>query len=549
MSRRTDLRRSRIGRKRSKGTILVVILFVLAISAAVAALIYFYLPYFQEAKINPSTEIKMYHMGELVEQTGYQDEGTLYLPYNYVKEYVDSEIVHDDLSGYAIITTDSGAFDFTYPTRKVNNELFLAADPLTDFYELDIQYIEESSIFLVRDLTEPLLQGVALKTFKLREGPNLNLPSYGTVEIATKLTIMKEVDGWYWVETADGLIGYANKKQIEITGVELKEIEKSIYVAPDPLAKPIKLVWEYVNQHARTETSKIGDLEGVQVVSPTWFSLKENGLVANIADMTYVDWAHERGYQVWGLFSNSFEPALTNKMLTDPQLRDRVIKQMMIYVDLYELDGINIDFENLYLKDKDLFVQFVRELTSKLHEKNRTVSLDLTFHSKSENWSMFYDRVNLGKIVDYMIVMGYDQYPAGSTVAGPVAAIPWVEKGVENLLAEVPSNKIILGVPLYTRMWEETTNDNGTITAKSKTYSMDATNKWLEENKITPGYDRNTQLNYAELEKNNVKYRIWIEDMVSMKQRLELMEEYNLAGIAAWRRGFEDDKFWSRLAQ
>lgn len=504
-------------------------------------------------------------MGGLVEQTGYIDEGILYLPYDFVKEYVDPEIERDDPSGYVIITTHKDVFhlpqgdyegmlnlepyNFTYPVRKVNNDLFLAVDPLADFYELDIQYVEEDAIFLVHDLSLPLLEGIAIDAFKLREGTSYNLPSYGLVEADTKLNIMREVDGWYWVETRDGLIGYANKKDVKITGVNLKEIEKSAYAPWNPIGEPIKLVWEYVNQHARTDISKIGSLEGVQVVSPTWFSLKEDGLVANIADKSYVDWAHKRGYQVWGLFSNSFDPDLTNKMLSDSKLRNKVIKQILSYVDLYELDGINLDFENIYLKDKDLFVQFVRELTPLLHEKKRTVSLDLTFHSLSANWSMFYDRTRLGAVVDYMVVMGYDQYPAGSTVAGPVSSIPWVEKGIVKLLEEVASDKIILGVPLYTRMWEETTAADGKTTAKSKTYSMDATTKWLEENKVTPTYDSTTQLNYAELDKGDVKYRIWIEDQVSMKQRMQLIDKYNLAGSAAWRRGFEDDSFWKELAQ
>lgn len=504
-------------------------------------------------------------MGELVEQTGYQDEGILYLPFDFIKTYIDREIARDDSSDYVIITTDKDVFhlpqgdyegmlnlepyEFTYPVRKVNNKLFLAVDPLTDFYELDIQYIEEESIFLVHDLSLPLLQGLALDDFKLREGPKTNLSSYGSVATGSKLNIMRELDGWYWVETVDGLIGYANKRHVEIQGFNFKEIEKSTYAPWNPIGEPIKLVWEYVNQYAKTDIAKIGSLEGVQVVSPTWFSLKEDGIVANIADMRYVNWAHERGYQVWALFSNSFDPGLTNKMLTDSRLRNKVIKQILSYVDLYELDGINLDFENVNLQDKDLFVQFVRELTPLLHEKNLTVSLDLTFHSLSENWSMFYDRARLGQVVDYMVVMGYDQYPAGSTVAGPVSAIPWVESGIQDLLEEVPSDKIILGVPLYTRMWEEQIGENGQIFAESKTYSMDATTKWLAQNNITPTFDSKTQLNYAELVKGDVKYRIWIEDQVSMQQRMELMEKYNLAGYAAWRRGFEDEGFWNQLAR
>lgn len=561
MSRRTDLRRSR---KKRRNIWLIASLFLIVILVAAAILIYFYLPYFQEAKVNPTAELQIYHMGELMAEKGYQDEGTLYLPFSYIKRQIDPEIFWDEGSGYVIITTDRDVFhlpqgdyegmlnlepyNFTYPTRKVNNEVYLATDPLADYYEIDIRYVEEQSIFLVHDLTVPLLEGKVLKSTKLRSAPEHNVPYYAVLAEGTNVNILRETEGWYWVESACGFVGYLDKKHVKITDIKLEQHEKSAYAPWNPIGEPIKLLWEYVNKYARTDINKIGKLDGVQVVSPTWFSLQKDGLVANIADKRYVDWAHQRGYQVWGLFSNSFDAGLTSTMLRDSELRMKVIKQILSYVDLYELDGVNIDFENIYLKDKDYFVLFVRELTPLLHEKKRTVSLDLTFHSLSENWSMFYDRKRLGEVVDYMVVMGYDQYPAGSTEAGPVAAIPWVEKGIKNLLAEVACDKIILGVPLYTRMWEERVDENGKLTATSKTFTMDATTEWLKANKLTPVYDSKTQLNYAELKQKDVTYRIWIEDLSSMNQRIELMEKYNLAGMAAWRRGFEDANFWKAIA-
>lgn len=222
-------------------------------------------------------------------------------------------------------------------------------------------------------------------------------------------------------------------------------------------------------------------MSGLQVVSPTWFHLQKDGLVKNVADKKYVEWAHKKGYQVWGLFSNSFDAKLTNSMLNDPKLRIKVIKQLLSYVELYQLDGINVDFENVYLKDKEELVQFLRELTPLLHEKGRTVSIDVTVKSLSENWSMFYDRKKIGEIVDYVMLMAYDEHWATSPKAGSVASIPWVEKGIKGILEEVPNDKLILGVPFYTRLWKEEIDETGNKKVTSKTFTMEQTKEWIKK--------------------------------------------------------------------
>jgi len=281
----------------------------------------------------------------------------------------------------------------------------------------------------------------------------------------------------------------------------------------------------------------------LHVVSPTWFHLQKDGLVTNLADSNYVKWAHQNGYQVWGLFSNSFDLDITHQMLSDPDLRIKVIKQLLSYVDLYQLDGINLDFENVYLKDKDLLVQFVRELTPLMHEKDRTVSIDVTFISKSENWSMFYDRKK-----DYVMVMAYDEHWGSSPVSGSVASLPWVEKGIERILEEVPNDKLILGVPFYTRLWIEEKDENGEVHVSSKALSMEKAEKWIEENQAEIQIDPIAMQKYVEVQKDSVTYKIWLEDGFSMQKRIEIMKKYRLAGIAAWRRGFESEDFWSLMA-
>lgn len=345
------------------------------------------------------------------------------------------------------------------------------------------------------------------------------------------------------METDLGQMGYLDKKQVRLTGIKITEIKKDYYQPWNPLGEKIIMTWE--GAWGKTVDPKdLPNLSGLHVVSPTWFSLGKDGLVKNQGDLRYVQWAHETGRQVWGLFDNSFDKDLTHEFLSRPELRIKAIKQLLTYVDLYQLDGINLDFENMYLKDKEGYVQFIRELAPLLHEKDRSISVNVTFISRSENWSMCYDRQSLGEIVDYVTVMAYDEHGTFSTYPGSVASLPWVEDGLRQILKEIPNEKIILGVPFYTRLWEEGIDEKGNRKLTSKAISMTRAEAWVKENKLQPVRDPLTGQNYVELEKDGVKYSMWLEDEFSMEQRINLMKKYHLAGISAWRRGFEREGFW-----
>ncbi|MGD9678965.1 MAG: glycosyl hydrolase family 18 protein [Vulcanibacillus sp.] len=551
-----------IKKKKNNKVVIIIFTFILCLFILVGLLLtYYYLPYFQKVEINSSNEIQLYYMGELMEQVGYENENVTYLPYNFIKEFIDPEIKWDENGKFAIITTTENVFHFplgrnegllnlepytfTYPLIEYNGNVYIPVDPISNYYDIEIEYFQEEAILIIHDLKQPILQGTIIKDAKIRTEAKLNSPSIEDIIVGTKISIMKEVNGWYWIEDGNGLIGYVNKHNVQLLDIKTSLINKNVYQPWNPIGKPIQLIWEYTNKYSTIDIKKIGDITGVQVVSPTWFNLQEDGLIENIADKEYITWAHNNSYQVWALFTNSFDPELTHEMLTDANLRIKVIKQLLTYVDLYQLDGINIDFENIYLKDKDLLVQFIRELTPLLHEKNRTVSMDVTFKSLSENWSLFYDRKRLGEIVDYIIVMGYDEHWAASPVAGSVSSIPWVEKGLKGILEEVPNDKVILAVPLYTRLWTEETDEQGNVKVSSKTFTMDTVDQWIRENNANIEYDEKSGQNYVEVNKGSTNYKIWIEDELSMQKRIDLMNKYHLAGIAAWRRGFESKDFWT----
>ncbi len=557
-----------IYRSKNKKKKLFVYSFIMMLAAtsilfSVLGIVYYY-PAFEQEKVNTSNNIEMFYMGNKVNTHAIEQDGVFYLPFTFMKEYIDPTIQWDEKGKMAIITTNEDVFhlplgkkegllnlepySFTYPVKEVEGEIYLPVVPIQDYYDLSLDYSQKDSIIIIHDLTQPIQRGIVVEQTKLRKQPAWI--SHWITEVAPtqEVLIMKEVNGWYWVESTDGSMGYIDKNKVMLTDIEMHAITKEIYQPWNPIGKPIVLTWEYSSSY-KTKIDKSKDLVGLQVVSPTWFHLQKDGLVKNNADINYVDWAHTEGYQVWGLFSNSFDPELTHDMLSNTSVRIEVIKQLLSYVDLYQLDGINIDFENVYLKDRELLVQFIRELTPLLHEKDRTVSMDVTFKSKNENWSLFYDRKLLGEVVDYMIVMGYDEHWASSPKAGSVASLPWVENGLKGLLEDVPNDKIILGVPFYTRLWIEEEDGNGQVTVKSKTLTMEKREQWIEDNNANISYDQLSGQNYVEVKKGNTTYKIWIEDELSMEKRVELMKQYRLAGIAAWRKGFEHEEFWTQLGQ
>lgn len=557
-----EARQIKIEEKKKRGTIykLLGIMILLVVLLSTAIILIYNAPFFKQTKINLSDDIKIFYMGEELNDIAYKKENKLYIPYTFIKKHIDPEIVWDKENRYVIITTNDNVFhislknnqsllnlepySFTYPIVEKDSNIFLPVDPICNYYNIELDYLTDKNIVRVHDLKKPILQGRVLGDTKLRKEPELNSNWYEKITNGKEVNILKEINGWYWVESNDGLMGYIDKNSVEITVIQTNTINDKTYQPWNPLGEKIVLTWEYANRYPAINTNKINNLSSVQVVSPTWFKLNANGIVKSIADIEYVNWAHKNKYHVWGLFSNSFDPAITHEMLSNVDLRIKVIKQILTYIDLYKLDGINIDFENVYLEDKDLLVQFMRELTPLLHEKDKTVSIDVTFKSLSKNWSLFLDRKRLGEIVDYVVVMAYDEHWASSPIAGSVSSIPWVENGIKKILKEVPNDKVILGVPLYTRLWTEKIDKEGKVSVSSQALKMDTVNEWIIKHNANIKYDEESGQNYVEVKADKITHKIWLEDSTSMKKRVEIMKKYRLAGIAAWRRGFESKDFW-----
>lgn len=486
-----------------------------------------------------------------------------YVPFAFVKEVLDPDAFWD--SGEVVVTTkdkvvklktesltayvNQNPVDLRLPVILEGKEPYIPAAVLDTIYSLNLfHHPEAGTVHLKRNDTW-VMRGTIKQPAILREKPSSFSRRRGNLDVGDEVDVFRTDGDWMRVESSNGLFGYLKAR--DVTGIEPKPPKdgpKKPYTPVPVEGRKIALVWEQVISR-NPDPATLSDIHGLNVVSPTWFHLGPTpGEIENRADMRYVNWAHDSGYQVWALFSNSFDTERTRAVLRDSALRDKVASQMLILSQIYSLDGINLDFENVYMDDAPYLTQFVRELTPLLHEQGLTVSMDVTVRSQAENWSLCYQRERLAEAVDYMMLMAYDQYWAGSPVAGPVSAIPWAEWTIQATLEEVPAEKLVLGVPFYTRLWRETTSD-GKTTVTQQAYSMKGVSEWMRKNGVTPASDPETGVMYAEKKIGHENYKVWIEDKDSLKSRLDLANKYGLAGVAAWSRGFESPEVWDVISE
>ncbi len=495
----------------------------------------------------------------------YCENGQIYLSKSFIKNHIDQYIHFDGNGNYITITTrdkffqmqtnelsakiNDKATELLFPPKLINDEPFLPADIINEIYPVSLEHIKDYNLVILEDLNRNVLQGYSkFEGAIIRKSPDLRSGIINRLKEEELVTIYQEQDDWYHIRTKEGFLGYIRTQDITLKEVKLrgkKEKDKKPLIPPHrPLGEPINLTWEHVIRETPSPDN-MPSLPGVNVISPTWFHLRNSsGELINLAEKSYVEWAHDNNIKVWALFSNNFDPNLTSDFLRDPAARKNAIYQIVLYSEIYNLDGINLDFENMYLKDRDYYTQFVRELTPFLREQGLSVSVDVTFISLSENWSMSYDRAALAETVDYVMVMAYDEHWGSSPAAGSVASLPWVENNLQKILEKVPNHKLVLGIPFYTRLWEEKKQEDGSLTVSSSAHGMKGISNILNKHDAEITFDEKTQQYYAEYIENGKKYRTWLETKESIKKRLELVHKYDLAGIASWRRGFETEDIW-----
>ncbi|WP_058301561.1 glycosyl hydrolase family 18 protein [Gorillibacterium timonense] len=512
----------------------------------------------------------IFYEGELLKPEALGTGATLALPLPVIQEHIDPYIRYEADSKSVIITTadrvlrmktreltaflNEKPISLQVPVEEENGVIYVPVQALKDYYRFQLSESSDTGAVLLKKEGDALQWAKVVvdskhptRTKSLRSLPSSKAPIYTDLSGNQSVMLWGEEDGWYRAQTESGIIGYVRKADLVLDRTETVPIQpaETGFDPGKPLGEKINLTWQQI-WSTKPDLSKIGDMPGLNVISPQWLHLLDGeGTVTTKADLAYSKWAHERNYRIWALFNNGFDPDRTTQALASYDTRMKIIKQLVAYAQMYDMQGINVDFENVYLKDKENFVQFLREMTPIMHEQGLIVSVDITVKGGSEVYSKFLDRRALGETVDYLILMGYDEHWATSQTAGSVASLPWVEEGVSRILEEddVPPDKFILGVPFYTRIWTEETVD-GKMKVSSKAYSMDYIQSLIKEKKLTPVMNEEIGQHYVEYKEDGKTMKIWIEDAISMQKRMDLVAKYKLGGVASWSRGMESADIW-----
>ncbi|MGI6059380.1 MAG: glycosyl hydrolase family 18 protein [Blautia sp.] len=430
--------------------------------------------------------------------------------------------------------------------RQTDDKIYLALDFIQKYMEITSTVTESPNKAVIRYQwgSEKIVKAKNDTVIRYRGGIKSDILT--DVAKGTELTLIEELDNWSQVATSDGFNGYVSKEDLTAPEEKKAEYDGSYKEEFTSLTRDhkINLAWHQVTSEDANAglAQTLENITGINVISPTWFSVTgAEGTISSLASADYVNLAHEKGLEVWGLIDNFNKDVSTLDTLSNRTSREHLIQKLIEEAVRVGLDGINVDFEALTQEEAPHFIQFIRELSISCRKNNLVLSVD----NPVPQFTSFYNRKEQGIVADYVIIMGYDEHTDGTEEAGSVASLPFVEEGIQQTLKEVPKNKVINGVPFYTRLWF--TDNAGTVT--SEIMGMDQASKIVTEMGMEMYWNKDVSQNYAELSTDNGLYQMWLEDEQSLDAKMQLVQKYELGGVAEWKLGFERADVWNTISQ
>ena len=555
--------------KKKAAPVLVVLILIVLVGAAgvVSFLINRYKPgteymagneYFN---LTDENSVALLQNGELLEEQAVLIGGEPYAAYTYVESQLNSCFYWDEETKGILLTT-SGGVQTLLPgdaaiaktpggqpavQQESDGTVYISLDVVKEYTDLDYAYYSDPNRVVIRNEWDGVEQAtVQSDTAQVRQKGGIKSLILADVQKGDTLLYLENLDNWCKVMTADGYTGYIQTEDIsEPEAIEARTAKKDSYERITRDHK-INLVW---HQSTSTESNDAmaemtAEMTGVNVISPTWFSVTdETGTISSLASADYVKLAHDAGREVWGLIDNFNEAFDETTDLAYASVRSRIIEQLLAEAASCGMDGINVDFENLKEAGIPHYLQFLRELTSAAHAQNLVVSVDTPV---PQAYTMYYQRGEQARFVDYMIVMAYDEHFAGSEEAGSVSSLPFVQQAVEEMTRVMPADQVICGIPFYTRVWTE---KFGQSAITSEVLGMDGAKNYAKENQMTETWDASLGQNVATVETSDARYTIWMEDEQSMEEKLKVIQSADLAGVAEWKLGFECADVWSLISE
>ena len=587
---RTPAERARMRRRRKRQRMIRFVLLIILIIAAIAGIILW-------KRYSPSKEqydMKKYYGIEkdgqvgitvdnkVVEAEGKLEGGKVYVAYNIVRDYINSRFYWDPNENVLLymlpedmISVDVGSKDYSISRKKKSedyvilktegNTAYIALDFVQQYTNIDYEVSNNPDHVMIRTKWGKTDVATVKKNTQVRYQGGVKSPVLAELKKKDEVTVVESEQNWKKVRTADGVIGYVKNKALK--NEEKKNITRKFEEQDySNISKDytINMAWHNVtNQDANNAVAqRIAQTKGLTTLAPTWIHVADtNGNISSIASADYVSYAHKQNVEVW-MTVRDFDGGISSEkesyeLLSYTSRRETLITQLIAEALRVGVDGINVDFEKISDKCGEHYIEFIRELSVKCRQNGLVLSVD-NYVPKSFNTQ--YDRKEQGIVADYVVIMGYDEYYAGSPEAGPVSSYNYVKEGITETLKEVPAEKVISGIPFFTRLWKETPkteeelkSDKGTdaeqysATVESDAYGMDNAQALVKQAGVDTTWDKKAGQNYATWEADGSKYEIWLEDSKSIEAKLKLMKKYKLAGTAEWSLGQESSDIWNLI--
>lgn len=587
---RTPAERARMRRRRKRQRMIRFVLLIILIIAAIAGIILW-------KRYSPSKEqydMKKYYGIEkdgqvgitvdnkVVEAEGKLAGGKVYVAYNIVRDYINSRFYWDPNENVLLymlpedmISVDVGSKDYSISRKKKSedyvilktegNTAYIALDFVQQYTNIDYEVSNNPDHVMIRTKWGKTDVATVKKNTQVRYQGGVKSPVLAELKKKDEVTVVESEQNWKKVRTADGVIGYVKNKALK--NEEKKNITRKFEEQDySNISKDytINMAWHNVtNQDANNAVAqRIAQTKGLTTLAPTWIHVADtNGNISSIASADYVSYAHKQNVEVW-MTVRDFDGGISSEkesyeLLSYTSRRETLITQLIAEALRVGVDGINVDFEKISDKCGEHYIEFIRELSVKCRQNGLVLSVD-NYVPKSFNTQ--YDRKEQGIVADYVVIMGYDEYYAGSPEAGPVSSYNYVKEGITETLKEVPAEKVISGIPFFTRLWKETPkteeelkSDKGTdaeqysATVESDAYGMDNAQAIVKQSGVDTTWDKKAGQNYATWEADGSKYEIWLEDSKSIEAKLKLMKKYKLAGTAEWSLGQESSDIWNLI--
>lgn len=588
--RRPAARRPQTKRRRRRNLGIRICLTVILIIAAIAAVFLWkrYSPSKEKANldkyygIEQEGQLAIVVNNEVVEPKGMIADGKAYIQYEIVRDYINSRFYWDPNENILLYTlpkdmvsVEVGSKDYTVSKDKNSEDYvilktegstaYIALDFVQQYTNIDYEvYDNPERVVIVGDWGEHTVAEVKKDT-QVRYQGGVKSPVLTEIKKGEEATVIENEDNWKKVRTKNGFIGYIKNsalKDAQKKNVTRKfEEQEFTNISKD---YTINMAWHNVtNSDANSSIlQKIAESKGLTTIAPTWFHVKDtDGNMDSIASTDYVNYAHQANIEVWATIRdfdggiNSYDESYA--LLSYTSKRETLINQLVAEALQSNIDGINVDFEKISDECGEHYIQFIRELSVRCRQNGLVLSVD---NYVPKGFNMQYDRKEQGIVADYVVIMGYDEHYAGSPEAGSVASYDFVKEGITETLKEVPADKVISGIPFFTRLWEQTpkteeelASQKGTeegehaMKVESKAYGMTEAKEVVTQAGAEITWDDTAKQNYARWESGGVTYEIWLEDEKSLEMKLELMKQNKLAGTAAWALGLEDPNVWQLI--